>query len=184
MPHFRRTSVLMLAIVLSACLVGFTPPTPGPTHGPVPAGTTTALTGPVVGVHDGDTITVALEGGVKHIRFIGIDAPELHQAPWGAAALGLMQRLVANRTVTIQPYGVDLYGRTLAHVFVGDVWVNRELVLAGLAVCKNYGKKVARFDELKAAEAIARQAKLNLWGDPAFVDPQTFRHDHGIGRHP
>ena len=64
-------------------------------------------------VVDGDTIHY----GAERIRLRGIDAPELNE-PGGQAAKQRLEELLRSGSVQIIPHGVDVYGRTLADVFV------------------------------------------------------------------
>jgi micrococcal nuclease len=91
----------------------------------------------VIRVIDGDTIE--LEGGVK-VRYIGIDTPEtVHPSKpvqfMGKEASAFNRQLVEGKDVRLE-YDVqrtDKYGRTLAYVYVGDTFVNAELVKQGYA---------------------------------------------------
>ncbi|OYT24708.1 MAG: hypothetical protein CCU27_02745, partial [Nitrospira sp. UW-LDO-02] len=62
---------------------------------------------------DGDTIRY----GTDRIRIRGYNAPELSEAGGREAALRLEQ-LMQEGTINIVPHGRDVYGRTLADVFV------------------------------------------------------------------
>ena len=79
-----------------------------PSHGPylVAAG--------AVRVHDGDTFST-LQGKV---RVHGIDAPELSEARGQAARQRLADMLAAG-PITVVPRLEDIYGRTVADVYVG-----------------------------------------------------------------
>ena len=91
------------------------------------------FTARVVGVSDGDTITV-LDGTTQvKVRLNGIDCPEKGQ-PFGARAKQLTSELGFGKSVTVCPSGADRYGRTLGEVVLPDGRVlNRELVEAGMA---------------------------------------------------
>lgn len=81
------------------------------------------LTVKVVGVHDGDTITVLTDGREQiKVRLDAIDAPELGQA-YGQASKKALSELVFGKQVTIVTKKHDRYGRTIGHVIVdgGDV---------------------------------------------------------------
>ncbi len=87
----------------------------------------------VVGVHDGDTITVLDADKVQHkIRMGSIDAPELGQ-PYGQNARQAMAALVFGKTIEVEPTDTDRYGRTVAVVLVDGENVNREMVREGAA---------------------------------------------------
>jgi len=62
---------------------------------------------------DGDTIRY----GSERIRLQGIDTPELSE-PGGQEAKQRLEELLRGGSVQIVPHGVDVYGRTVADVFV------------------------------------------------------------------
>ncbi len=64
------------------------------------------FTGRVVGVSDGDTITVLHKGKPERIRLHGIDCPEKRQA-FGARAKQATSKLVFGQTVTVRDLGQD-----------------------------------------------------------------------------
>ncbi len=91
------------------------------------------FTGRVVGVSDGDTITVLHDGKGERIRLHGIDCPEKRQA-FGNRAKQFTSKLVFGETVTVEVVDRDRYGRTVAEVLLPDGRsLNRELVRAGFA---------------------------------------------------
>jgi endonuclease YncB( thermonuclease family) len=76
------------------------------------------IEGRVVGVSDGDTITVLDSDKRQHkVRLSGIDAPEKSQ-PYGDASKKNLSRLVYLKDVRVESHKQDRYGRTL-----GKVWV-------------------------------------------------------------
>lgn len=116
----------------------------------------------VVRVIDGDTIV--LEDG-RHVRYIGIDTPEKGKPYYGEAKRE-NERLVNKKTVKLE-YDVgkiDRYGRTLAYVYVGDIFVNAELVKGGYAVISTYPPNVKYVDTFRALQEEARKGKRGLWG--------------------
>ena len=138
------------------------------------------LAGRVVGVHDGDTLTLLVAGNqpVK-VRLAGIDAPELSQ-PYGQQAKQALSALAFRKAARVESPGPDKYGRTLGVVMVGTVNVNAELVKQGAAwVYRSYPFP----PELEGLEAQARAAKRGLWALP--VDqrcPQwDWRHKEPCG---
>jgi micrococcal nuclease len=138
-----------------------------------PAGESSAQTAPasqtpapeagvvVSRVVDGDTFE--LENG-ETVRLIGINAPERDQ-PYAAAATTRLQELVSGQAVRLEGdvNERDRYGRLLAYVFVGETFVNRELVAAGLAKSYAYEPDTARQAELDAAQADAQAAGRGMW---------------------
>ena len=89
------------------------------------------ITTSVVRVFDGDTIEVLHNQHPERIRLHGIDCPEKGQA-FGNKAKKAFAALVFGKEVTLQTYGKDKYGRTLADVLLPDATnLNHELVKEG-----------------------------------------------------
>lgn len=74
--------------------------------------------GKVVGVSDGDTITVLHDRRNEKIRVYGIDCPENGQN-FGQKAKKFTSDKVIGKTVEIEPVTTDRHGRTVALVFFG-----------------------------------------------------------------
>jgi endonuclease YncB( thermonuclease family) len=129
------------------------------------------FTGNVVGVHDGDTITVLHNGRGEKIRLYGIDCPELAQ-PWGRRAKEFASDAVFDKTVTVRVMDTDRYGRTVGEVYYDGKNLNQELVQAGLAWA------YVHFTEKYAGdEEIAREQHRGLWADPSPEAPWDFRRN-------
>ncbi len=91
------------------------------------------ITGRVVGVSDGDTITVLDADRTQHkIRLAGIDAPESKQA-FGSRSKQNLSDLVFGKDVAVEWDKRDRYQRTLGVVLVDGHDVNLEQVRAGMA---------------------------------------------------
>ena len=133
---------------------------------PVPTAATTApakVAGRVVGIHDGDSLTVLIARQQVKVRIEGIDAPE-HRQSFSAASKEALSALVAGRTVHIAATGKDRYGRTLARVYADGADVGREMIRRGFAWhFLRYNKE----KDLAAAEIEARQLRRGLWADVA-----------------
>jgi micrococcal nuclease len=133
------------------------------------------LTGKVVAVADGDTITVQQEMGPAKIRLQGIDAPEKAQ-PSGEQAKQFTTGLVLGKNVSVEVITKDKYGRTVGIVFVGEPpqCLNDELLRAGLAW---WFRKYSPGDQrLARLEEEARKAKRGLWAEAHPVPPWQWRH--------
>jgi endonuclease YncB( thermonuclease family) len=129
------------------------------------------LSGRVVAVHDGDTITVLVAGRDIRVRLAGIDAPERGQ-PFRNASRNALEAQVAGREVRVVERGRDGYGRVLGRVYVGPVDVNAEQVRAGYAwVFRRFVQDPA----LLALEAEAKAAQRGLWRDRKPVPPWAWR---------
>lgn len=130
------------------------------------------VTGRVVGVHDGDSITVLAPGNEQlKVRLEGIDAPELKQA-FSRQSKQALSDLVFGKSVVLQVTGKDRYKRTLAVVMVDGMNANLEMVQRGMAWrFDKYSKDAA----LLAAQNKAKAGKLGLWRDPEPVAPWEWR---------
>lgn len=72
------------------------------------------ITARVVGIQDGDTITVIAQGNVQYrIRLAGIDAPEHNQA-FGSRSKESLSRLIFGKTVNLDCGKEECYGRLSA----------------------------------------------------------------------
>jgi micrococcal nuclease len=131
------------------------------------------FSGLVVSVLDGDTLEILHNDRPERIRLSGIDCPEKGQA-YGTRAKQAASDLVLGGEVTLQTYGHDKYGRTLADVILLDgTNVNHTLVEDGW--CWWYRKYAPGDTVLEALEAEARVAKKGLWADPQPVPPWEWR---------
>lgn len=131
--------------------------------------------GRIVGVSDGDTITL-LDTGKRQIkvRLAEIDTPESAQ-PYGSRAKQELSSLVYGKTVIVKVQDTDRYGRTVGRVYVDVLDVNAEMVRRGAAwVYRQYAKDQG----LYVLEEQARQNKTGLWGLPEAeqVAPWEWRH--------
>jgi endonuclease YncB( thermonuclease family) len=136
--------------------------------------TATAWSGKVVGVIDGDSITVLHDGRGEQIRPWGIDCPEKGQ-DFGNRTKQLTSALVFGKVVEVEPMTVDRYGRIVAFVRVGSTLVSQELIRQGLAwVFTRYCDRPL-CQEWKALEEEARKARRGVWSMPKPVAPWEFR---------
>lgn len=142
------------------------------------AGTAASLEGVVVGVTDGDTITVLDNSKTQHkVRLAGIDAPEAHQA-FGQRSRQYLASLAFQKHVTVKWTKRDRYGRIVGKVLVDGNDVNVRLVLAGLAWhYKAYQKEQSLSDAALYAdmENEARAKRVGLWTDPNPIPPWEWR---------
>jgi endonuclease YncB( thermonuclease family) len=136
------------------------------------------LTGKVVSVADGDTITVLDASNTQHkIRLSGIDAPEKRQA-FGTVSKQYLANMVFNKSVIVSWQNNDRYGRILGKVLVDDVDVNLEQIKAGIAwFYRQYQKQQPIQDQADyaTAEQEAKANRLGLWIDEDPIAPWNFR---------
>lgn len=125
----------------------------------------------VIGIADGDTLTLLVDRKPLKIRLANIDAPEKAQA-FGQRSRQSLSDLCWKKDADYRVQDVDRYGRTVAVVICDGVDVNRAQVERGFAwVYKKYNKDRA----LPALQKRAREGRRGLWFDPDPVPPWEFR---------
>lgn len=131
------------------------------------------LVGKVIGITDGDTISVLVDRHPKTVRLNGIDAPEKAQ-PFGSKAKEMLSDLAFGREVTLQSVKSGIYGRIIADVLSPDgTSVNKEMVRSGYAWWyRDYAKGDV---ELEKLENEAREKKKGLWVDHNPIPPWKWR---------
>ncbi|HSW58730.1 MAG TPA: thermonuclease family protein [Dehalococcoidales bacterium] len=102
-------------------------------------------TGFVVRIIDGDTIEVNIDGRLRTVRYIGIDAPELERnnqpaERFSREAKEKNEELVMGKRVRLEKdvSETDRFNRLLRYVYVDDIFINAELVRNGLAAAVPY----------------------------------------------
>src|SRR5512135_262110 len=114
---------------------------------------TEEFSGKVVGVSDGDTITVLQNRTPIKVRLHGIDCPEIGQ-DFGSRAKAFASEIVFGQVVKVMPRETDRYGRTVADVILVDGRIlNHQLVRAGLTGQRCPGEPAPRPGELEAGHA-------------------------------
>lgn len=126
----------------------------------------------VVGVTDGDTITVVDANKNQYkIRLANIDAPEKNQ-PFGTKAKQELSNLVFDKYVYIKESGYDKHNRMIATVMKGNDPINRIMVKNGYAwAYKEYLKDPIILN----LETYAKLNKLGLWSESNPVYPSEWR---------
>jgi endonuclease YncB( thermonuclease family) len=136
------------------------------------------IAGKVVGVADGDTITVLDTDKVQHkIRLAGIDAPEKKQS-FGNRSKESLSDMVFDKTVNVETEKRDRYGREIGKVLVNGRDVNLMQVERGMAwFYRQYQREQSPNDRTlyEAAEDAARAGKRGLWRDVNPTPPWDFR---------
>jgi micrococcal nuclease len=129
---------------------------------------------------DGDTIEVNIGGDLYKVRYIGIDTPEtVHptrgEEPYGKEAATKNKELVEGKIVTLEKdiSETDKYGRLLRYVYVGDTFVNAELVRLGYAQVVTYPPDVKYQDLFLQLQKEAREEGRGLWAIQPSQIPAT-----------
>lgn len=138
------------------------------------------LIGRVVGVTDGDTLTLLAAGTRQvRVRLADIDTPESGQ-PYGARAKQELSTLAFGKEARVDVQDTDKYGRSVGRVYVGAVDVNAALVESGAAwVYRQYSHDPKLLD----LEAQAKAARRGLWALPeaAQTPPWEWRRRRKAG---
>ena len=139
--------------------------------------------GRVVGVSDGDTITVLDDSKFQHnVRVAGIDAPERGQA-FGERSKQNLSALVFEKRVEARCHKKDRYGREVCTVYVARRDVGLEQFRTGTAWhYKVYQHEQPTQERLiyPDEEEAAKAAKRGLWMDPKAMPPWEFRRTRGV----
>ena len=132
------------------------------------------IVGRVVGVSDGDTITVLdnLDKGRFRVRLSGIDAPEKKQA-FGQKAKQYLSGLIFGKVVSVRFRTIDRYGRIVGRIYLDRADICLAMVAAGFAWHYVHFDKSPDYAD---AEKQARAGRLGLWSDTVPpVPPWDFR---------
>jgi endonuclease YncB( thermonuclease family) len=143
--------------------------------------TAQALTGRVVGITDGDTLTVLVSRQQVKVRINGIDAPESGQ-PFADSSKQNLARLAFQKEARLECHTKDRYGWQVCKVWVQPsdcpscgltLDVGHAQILAGMAWwSREYAKEQTPEDSgrYESAEDEARKRKLGLWQDPSCAE--------------
>jgi endonuclease YncB( thermonuclease family) len=155
--------------IAALCLVGLA----AGTH----AGTQ-QIEGRIVGVTDGDTITLLDADKRQHkIRLDGIDAPERGQ-PFGRASKQHLAGLAFNQEAVAECHKTDRYGREVSRVLVAGADAGLEQIRAGMAwYFRRYANELPSDRRLQYAdeEVQAKDARRGLWADAEPIPPWDWR---------
>jgi endonuclease YncB( thermonuclease family) len=159
--------------------------------GAVPTGLREGARGTVTAVVDGDTLL--LDTG-RVVRLVGIQAPHLALGrpglvdwPMASEARQALVEIVLGQPVRLRHGGAetDRHGRTLAHVVTAGaphLWVQREMLVRGMARVYSFPDNRAVLPPLFAAEAAARAERVGIWADPDYRVRLAARRADFVGR--
>ena len=138
------------------------------------------LTGKCAYVQDGDSLKFIPDGETEEIRvrLYGIDAPEKGQEFSGQSREQL-RKLTLKKSIRVVVQDTDRYGRYIGKVYVGNTYVNKEMLRAGLAWYYGHHADSSKDADLEKAQQAARQAKKGLWSSADAVNPRAFREKNG-----
>lgn len=131
----------------------------------------------VIRVIDGDTIVCVGTDGIDFkVRLIGVNTPELHRYArreihpeidaeyYATEAKQYTEFLVDKKWVRLEfeDNRIDIFGRTLAYVYVDDILVNEKIIEQGYGF--TYGKySFAKLPAFDKKECEAREHYRGLW---------------------
>lgn len=134
-----------------------------------------ALAAEVIGISDGDTLTVLEDRNQVKIRLANIDAPEKAQA-FGQRSRESLAELCFRKEASYETQTIDKYGRTVAVVTCAGIEANRAQVGRGMAWAYT---KYNKDESLPALQEAAKAEKRGLWRDPDPTPPWEWRRNSG-----
>ena len=132
------------------------------------------LTGRVVAVADGDTLTLLVDRQQVRVRLADIDAPERAQ-PFGTRSRQSLHELCHGKTASIEGHGKDRYGRVIGTATCHSKNANAEQVRRGMAWV--YDRYARPDSPLYALQEEARSTRRGLWADLQPVPPWEWRRN-------
>jgi endonuclease YncB( thermonuclease family) len=136
------------------------------------------LSGKVVSVADGDTITVLSPSNKQHkVRLAGIDAPEKAQL-YGQKSRESLASMVAGRQVIVEWHKRDQYGRLVGKVIANSHDVGLVQIERGMAWHYKTYEREQRLEDAQIyadAEIEAKVVRRGLWADLKPVPPWEWR---------
>lgn len=132
------------------------------------------ISGKVVGVSDGDTITVLQNNRQFKIRLYGVDCPESSQA-FGRKAKEFTSSMVFGKHVQVTVLDVDRYKRNVGVVHVDGTTVNEALLKNGYAWLYTKYCDQSFCDRWEELEKQTSSKKVGLWADKTPMPPWEWR---------
>ena len=136
------------------------------------------LTGRVVSIVDGDTLTLLDATNTQHkLRLSGIDSPEKSQA-YGRSCKQSLSDMTYDRIVTVEWNKRDRYGRIIGKVIAGEDDVNLGQINRGCGWhYKKYQHEQSLSDQIEysKAEKLAKDHQIGLWSVELPIPPWEWR---------
>jgi len=131
-------------------------------------------------VIDGDTLLLADQ---TRIRLLGVDTPETKRPdspiePFGPEAYAFTRLHVEGRLVRLEfdKERYDRYGRVLAYVYLGDWFLNEELIRAGMGrAITGYPFSESMKRRFRKAQAAAQESHVGIWSQGKRADESPRR---------
>lgn len=118
----------------------------------------------VLRIIDGDTMIMMVEGKKEWVNLLAVDAPEGVQ-PWGMVALNALDMLVTGKDIRIEfdKEKRNYEGQMWGYLWVGETFVNREMILNGYALWDFWPPNIRYDEQLLDAEFQARKEGKGMW---------------------
>ncbi|OGK12004.1 hypothetical protein A2954_00290 [Candidatus Roizmanbacteria bacterium RIFCSPLOWO2_01_FULL_37_12] len=120
------------------------------------------ITARILRVIDGDSFVIA---GGERIRLAFIDAPENPKGCLGEDAKVRLENLIADKTVSLELFSKDNFGRILALVYLDKLFINEVLVEEGFAYFRTDKKLHSISLIIEKAEERAKLAGRGVWSN-------------------
>lgn len=134
-------------------------------------------------VVDGDSLMIPNR---QYIRLVGVNTPELKgvycskEQPYAKEAADLATYMWKNKIATVETFGLDKYGRTLAKMTINGIDISSHLLSIG---CGFYITPPLKEDRVKYRKLrdYAKYKKLGIWGlsEPS-INPKKWREMYGL----
>ena len=134
------------------------------------------LSGKVVEVSDGDTITITNLNRLVKVRILGVDAPDAQQ-PFADVAKQHLSDLILTRFVSVEYSGLVQHNYLLGKVFYRDNDIGAQMLRDGVAW---FDKTTGRLSDVdrqiySQCEQAARAEHRGLWQDANPIAPWDFK---------
>ena len=98
------------------------------------------------------------------MRLIGIDTPERGELFYREAKAEL-EKFVDGETIRLEKdvSETDRYGRLLRHLYIGEVWINAEMIRHGYARVVTFPPDVTHVETFQVLEQEAIDQRRGLW---------------------
>ena len=97
---------------------------------------------------------------------------------FGTRAKQALANKIFQKTVVLEIRDTDRYGRSIADIYLGSRWINKELVAEGYAW---HYKKYSSDQDLARAEITARGKRVGVWVEANPIPPWEFRRGKKAG---
>jgi len=131
--------------------------------------------------HVADGASFDLADG-RRVRLAAVLPPRAGE-PHASEARAHLTTAITGKTVGLafDDRTIDRHGALVAHVFMGDEWVQQSMVTAGLARVRTFADTARCAAPLLADEATARAAKRGVWALPHYRVRKVDELDADIG---